>query len=207
MIVDVSSPDGVDLLRLATLRFGRGAPPGAFVAAPATLAFATVADANRAVVGWCWGYHLVRPDASSMLYLHGLEVANEHRRQGHGRALLEAFMAAGKRAGATKMFLSTVRQRPTNRPRRLYDSMGGGLAAQGPTVNYWLRRAERHRSDPGASARNTHANPESRRPRASRRQPRLNGGDRACRHAKDPVSGTRADDVCARRATWRTAPQ
>jgi len=136
MIVDVSSPDGVDLLRLATLRFGRGEQAGAFVEAPATLAFVAVGDSNEAIIGWCWGCRLVRPDASSMLYLHGLEVAEEHLRQGHGRALLEAFMAAGRSAGATKMFLFTAE---ANRPaRRLYDSVGGGLAAQGPTVNYWF---------------------------------------------------------------------
>jgi hypothetical protein len=34
------------------------------------------------------------------------------------------------------MFLSTAE---SNRAaRRLYDAMGGGLAAQGPTVNYWF---------------------------------------------------------------------
>ncbi len=85
MIVDVSSPDGVDLLRLATLRFGRGEQAGAFVEAPATLAFVAVGDSNEAIIGWCWGYRLVRPDASSMLYLHGLEVAEEHR--GNARPL------------------------------------------------------------------------------------------------------------------------
>jgi len=71
-----------------------------------------------------------------MLYVHGLEVAEEHRRQGYGRALLEAFTGAGRTAGATKMFLSTAE---ANTPaRRLYESMGGALATQGPTVNYWF---------------------------------------------------------------------
>lgn len=45
-------------------------------------------------------------------------------------------MAAGKSAGATKMFLSAAE---ANGPaRRLYESIGGDLAAQGPTVNYWF---------------------------------------------------------------------
>ncbi len=71
-----------------------------------------------------------------MLYLHDLEVAEEHRRQGHDRALLEAFVAVGKSAGATKMFLNAAE---ANGPaRRLYESNGGELAAQGPTVNYWF---------------------------------------------------------------------
>ncbi len=137
MIVDASSPLRSGLLQQAALSFGRAAPQGeAFVEAPATLAFVAVGSSNQ-VIGWCWGYHLVRPDAPSMVYLHDIEVSEEHRRQGHGRALLEAFMAAGRRAGASKLFLNTAE---ANRPaRRLYDSMGGGLAAQGPTVNYWFQ--------------------------------------------------------------------
>ena len=135
MIVDVSSPAQVDLLRQATRRFAGADPPRAFAEAPATLAFVALGGSNE-VIGWCWGYHLVRPDAAPMLYLHELEVAQSHRRQGHGRALVEAFIAAGRSAGAAKMFLSTAKD---NKPaRQLYDSMGGGLAAQGPTVNYWF---------------------------------------------------------------------
>ena len=135
MIVDVSSPAQVGLLRQATERFARADQPGAFLEAPATLAFVAVEDADE-VIGWCWGYHLVRPDASPMLYLHELEVMASHRRQGHGRALVEAFIAAGRSAGVAKMFLGTAE---ANEPaRRLYDSMGGALAAQGPTVNYWF---------------------------------------------------------------------
>jgi ribosomal protein S18 acetylase RimI-like enzyme len=71
-----------------------------------------------------------------MLYLHQQEVAKAHRRQGVGRALLGAFMRAGAQTGATKMFLTTGE---SNTPARaLYESMGGGFAAQGPTVNYWF---------------------------------------------------------------------
>ncbi|SBT53442.1 Acetyltransferase (GNAT) family protein [Micromonospora auratinigra] len=71
-----------------------------------------------------------------MLYLHRLEVAQEHRRRGIGGALLRAFMSAGAQAGASRMFLTTGE---ANGPARaLYESLGGGLAAQGPTVSYWF---------------------------------------------------------------------
>lgn len=82
------------------------------------------------------GFHLVRPDGSSMLYLHHLEVAEPCRRQGIGRRLLGAFMTAGAQFGASKIFLTTGENNTA--ARRLYESMGGGLAAQGPTVNYWF---------------------------------------------------------------------
>lgn len=71
------------------------------------------------------------------LYLHQLEVVEGQRRQGIGRALLVAFMRAGAQAGATTMFLTTGEVNAA--ARALYDSLGGGLAVPGPTVNYWFR--------------------------------------------------------------------
>lgn len=106
----------------------------AYAVSPTTMTF--VARAGGEIAGWCWGYELVRPDDSSMLYLHQLEVDEAHRRQGIARDLMNAFMTAGASSGATKMFLTTGAD---NTPARtLYESMGGGLASQGPTVNYWF---------------------------------------------------------------------
>jgi ribosomal protein S18 acetylase RimI-like enzyme len=71
-----------------------------------------------------------------MLYLHQLEVDEAYRRRGIARELMAAFMTAGAKSGATKMFLTTAAD---NTPARtLYESLGGGLASQGPTVNYWF---------------------------------------------------------------------
>ncbi|MEQ4301461.1 GNAT family N-acetyltransferase [Plantactinospora sp. B6F1] len=134
MIRRVPAAD-VQLFDRAARRFGAAAGGGqAFLGSPGALAF--VASHGAEIVGWCWGYHLIRPDTSSMLYLHRLEVAQERRRLGIGRALLHAFMSAGVQAGAARMFLATGE---ANAPARaLYESLGGGLAAQGPTVNYWF---------------------------------------------------------------------
>ena len=126
------------LLERAVRRF-KGAEVGrAFARTPGTLAFVAVdGDGDgEEIKGWCWGYHLPRPDASSMLYLHHLEVDEPHRRRGIGRDLLRAFIAEGARLGATRMFLTTGAD---NAPARsLYESLGGGPASQGPTVNYWF---------------------------------------------------------------------
>jgi GNAT superfamily N-acetyltransferase len=118
------------------VRTFRGTTGGgqAFLGSPGALAF--IASHGKDISGWCWGYHLIRPDCSSMLCLHELEVAEAHRRQGIGRALLGTFIRAGTQSGATRMFLTSGE---ANAPARaLYDSMGGGLADQGPTVNYWF---------------------------------------------------------------------
>ena len=71
-----------------------------------------------------------------MLYLHQIEVAEAYRCQGIGRSLLRAFMTAGAEDGASKMFPTTGADNVA--ARSLYDAMGGGLASQGPTVNYWF---------------------------------------------------------------------
>ena len=45
-------------------------------------------------------------------------------------------MTAGAQAGATRLFLTTGAENIA--ARSLYDAMGGGLASQGLTVNYWF---------------------------------------------------------------------
>ena len=134
VITDVSSPENLPLLAAAVRKF-RGVEAGkGYAASPSAVAF--VATEGPEIAGWCWGYHLPRPDAFSMLYLHDLEVDEPYRRQGVGRRLVEAFMGAGRRSGASKMFLTTSE---VNMPaRRLYEALGGGAAAQGPTVNCWF---------------------------------------------------------------------
>ena len=134
MIVATDGPHGVELLAEAARKFRGTDGSGSFVDVSGTLAFIAVEDDE--VIGWCWGYHLPRPDGSSMTYLHELEVDETHRRHGVGRALMEEFLAAGRERGATKAFLTTGQANAA--ARRLYESLGGSPAAQGPTVNYWF---------------------------------------------------------------------
>lgn len=134
MICRVSSAE-IELFETAVRRFIAGANGAvAFAQSPGTIAFVAVEDHD--VQGWCWGYLLARPDATTMLYLHNLEVAERYRRQGIGRGLLRSFIQAGTQLGASKMFLVTGAE--NRAARSLYESMGAGLAAQGPTVNYWF---------------------------------------------------------------------
>lgn len=125
----------MEIFEKAVRRFvGQAIGAATFAMSPGTIAFVAVDDHD--VQGWCWGYLLARPDGASMVYLHHLEVAEHRRRRGIGRELLRAFIEAGTRLGAGKMFLTTGESNTA--ARRLYESMGAGLAAQGPTVNYWF---------------------------------------------------------------------
>lgn len=82
------------------------------------------------------GLPLIRPDASSMAYLHELEVSEDRRRRGLGRQLMEAFMATAASLGASKMFLNTAADNVA--ARNLYERLGGRLAEQGSVVSYWF---------------------------------------------------------------------
>ncbi|MHB1445952.1 MAG: GNAT family N-acetyltransferase [Acidimicrobiales bacterium] len=132
----ITAGDEEPLLLVEAVRRFRGSGDApAFLATPGSVSY--VATDGSEVVGWCWGYVMVRPDASSMAYLHELEVATSHQGRGVGRELTTAFMRAASRAGAGRMFLSTAAD--NHRARALYESLGGGLAEQGPTVSYWFR--------------------------------------------------------------------
>ncbi|HWD82674.1 MAG TPA: GNAT family N-acetyltransferase [Kribbella sp.] len=129
----ITAPDA-ELLARAVRTFMNTDAGADYLDTPGTLVFVAV-DGDH-ISGWCWGSQLARPDGTSMLYLHQLEVAEAYRRQGIGRELVSTFMSAGREAGATKMFLTTGAH---NIPARaLYTSLGGGLATQGPTENYWF---------------------------------------------------------------------
>ena len=134
MIVRVSFAD-LEPLEEASRRFtGATSGAAAFVQSPGAIAFVAVAD--QGVQGWCWGYSLTRPDGTGMLYLHRLEVVEPCGGQGIGRRMLRSFMRAGEQLGALKMFLVTGEDNAA--ARSVYESMGAGLATQGPTVNYWF---------------------------------------------------------------------
>ncbi|HSM64937.1 MAG TPA: GNAT family N-acetyltransferase [Ilumatobacteraceae bacterium] len=134
--VIVRGSDDRELFGRAVRRFRGVESSGRFLDAAGTVSFLAIDD-DGDVVGWCWGQHIERPDDTSMLYLHELDVAEEHRREGFGTALVGVFLDEGRRLGASKAFLTTGSE---NAPARaLYERLGFGLAEQGPTENYWIQ--------------------------------------------------------------------
>lgn len=137
MIIEVSSPQDLPLLAAAVRKFRGIDADTRYARSSGALAFvATEEGARRSSVG-AGAITFHRPDGFSMLYLHDVEVDEPYRRRGVGRRLVEAFMDSGRRAGTSKMFLTTGEANIL--ARRLYEgSWGrrGGVAAQGPTVKY-----------------------------------------------------------------------
>ncbi len=132
MLTEIS-PANSYLLASATMQFRNAEDARTFAALDHTIAF--VAGEPETVTGYCWGCYLQRPDNSAMAYVHELEVAGPHWRRGIGRGLMLAFLGAAQQRGATKVFLTTGSGNVA--ARSLYEAIGGQIADQGDTTNYW----------------------------------------------------------------------
>lgn len=108
------------------------AGPQVFVADPGSFALGAYVDDEPA--GLAWGVHMRTPSGRLTTYLHQLDVLERHRRRGVGTALVRESMALGRRAGATKFWLSTGAHNET--AQALYASLAGDRKPLGD-VNYW----------------------------------------------------------------------
>jgi GNAT superfamily N-acetyltransferase len=111
--------------------FGQRGDPG-FLADPRAVVL--VALDAEAVLGWAWGFELPRPTGPSMLVLHGMEVAEEGRGRGVGRAIVDAFVAYAREGDRATMWLLTGVEEEV--ARRLYEGAGGRPAGQ--TGPWWV---------------------------------------------------------------------
>jgi ribosomal protein S18 acetylase RimI-like enzyme len=97
------------------------AAPDLFLEDPRTHTFVAL-DAD-AVIGWCYGYELLRPEGRWMMFMQQIDVLPERRREGVGRVLLDAFVALARSKGHQKMWLYT--DAGNEAARRLYEGAGG----------------------------------------------------------------------------------
>lgn len=134
MLTEISRANAY-LLASATMQSRNAEDARAFPALDHTMAF--VAREAETLAGYCWGYFLQRPDKSPRAYVHELEVAEPHWRRGVGRGLMLAFHGAAQQRGAMKVFLTTGSGNVA--ARSLYDAIGGQIADQGDTTNYWWK--------------------------------------------------------------------
>lgn len=128
MTIRALQPGDEDLLRSVVLRF-KGDSSGLsseFLADDRSRAW--VAESDGAVVGWCWGQVLSRPDGRRDLLVYELEVEPAERRRGHGRALVEAALECAAELGLGKVWLLTGEGNEA--AGALYRSLGGAEVRQ-----------------------------------------------------------------------------
>jgi len=106
---------------LRTFKDVDAAAPDLFLEDPRTHAF--VALDGGAVIGWCYGYELLRPEGRWMMLMQQIDVLPERRREGVGRTLLDTFVALARSKGHQKMWLYT--DAGNEAARRLYEGAGG----------------------------------------------------------------------------------
>ncbi len=110
----------------------------AFSSERSGLAFVALDDDE--VVGWCWGYDLVRPDGNRMIYIHEIEVDPGLRRRGLGRRMIGEVLDRAASVGAVKVFVITEKTNPA--ACGLYEATGARRAADGESVLYWWPPSE-----------------------------------------------------------------
>lgn len=59
------------------------------------------------IIGFAYGYTLLRPDGITDFYLHSIDVIKEYQNQGYGTELMNYINEYIKEAGCRKMFLVT----------------------------------------------------------------------------------------------------
>lgn len=93
----------------AMFREGFFTPDGAaaFLRDDRNWLFAALRD--NAVIGFAYGYELLRPDSSKMLYIHEVGIAEPFQRQGVGTALIAALKMACREHGIRRFFLFTAK--------------------------------------------------------------------------------------------------
>lgn len=82
-----------------------------FLASSTACALVSLAE-DGAPTGWVYGHELVHPDGERTMVLYALDVDEGFRRQGRGRALVEAFVAEARGRGCTEVWVLTDDENP-----------------------------------------------------------------------------------------------
>ena len=125
-------PGDEEMLQRAVLEFANtsSVAPDLFLADPRSHAF--VAVEGEQVLGWCYGYELLRPEGRWMMFLKQIDVVEERRRERVGRRLLDTFVELARSKGHSKMWLYT--DAGNGAARALYEGAGGDPQEK---LGYW----------------------------------------------------------------------
>ena len=106
----------------------------AFLTTPSACVIVSLVDDDRPA-GWVYGHELVHPDGERTMLLYALDVDEEDRRQGHGRALVDAFVAHARAAGCTEVWVLTDDANPA--ALATYAAAGGGRDDEDAVMFTW----------------------------------------------------------------------
>ncbi|MGW0433357.1 N-acetyltransferase family protein [Micromonospora sp. NPDC003197] len=87
-----------------------------------------MAEADGQSVGWLWVGPTIKPDLPEQAWIYNIEVNEEHRSKGYGRAILEAVERELGNHGYTKIGLNVFGSNTV--AIRLYESLGFEVTAQ-----------------------------------------------------------------------------
>lgn len=127
-------PEDEDLVRSALSLFDNriAAEPAEFVSDSKTLAF--IAEKGGEIAGWLYGYELLRPDGHREALIYSVDVAEDYRGRGYGRALIAAFLAEARQKSYTEVW--TLTDDDNTVAQSLYTNTGGGTG-QGQVMYTW----------------------------------------------------------------------
>ena len=86
-------------------------------------AFGYVAKEKDAIVGFAFGYVLVKPDGRRDFYLHSIDIMEEYQKHGYGTELMKYIVTHTKSIGCGKLFLITNKSNVS--ACRCYEKAGG----------------------------------------------------------------------------------
>lgn len=85
------------------------------------------------VVGFASGVHYIHPDKPAELWVNELGVAESHRGQGIGKAVLAALLVAGRQVGCAQAWVLTDKD---NGAARAVYRRTGGTEAERPSIMF-----------------------------------------------------------------------
>ena len=86
-------------------------------------AFGYVAKEKDTIVGFAFGYVLVKPDGRRDFYLHAIDIMEGYQKQGYGTELMKYIVTHTKSIGCGKLFLITNKSNVS--ACRCYEKAGG----------------------------------------------------------------------------------
>ena len=86
-------------------------------------AFSYVAKDDEMIVGFAYGYVLVRPDGLRDFYLHAIDIMEKYQKHGYGTELMKYIYSHSKSIGCRKLFLITNKSNVS--ACRCYEKAGG----------------------------------------------------------------------------------